>query len=160
MTKFIELKVTAELIVASASLTPEEVSKCVQVECDRSWKTGDPRGKTGKSWATHGWVLRSIKSAEQGDDAVNSLVSSCVGDLIQRLKPIAAKVRDLSREGDVGVSIDILASHVPALNFDHEVLKVIADAGAWLQIDLILWNPPDEEDLTAQRRAAVSIPIV
>jgi hypothetical protein len=143
-TRPVELKVTAELVVAGSSLTLEEITKRVGVECDRGWRIGDPRGKTGKSWATNGWVLRSVKSAEKDDASASHLVRSCVGDLFRRLQPIAEKVKGLSGEADIGISIDVLACDVPGLNFDRDVLRVIADAGAWLQINVILWDRSGE----------------
>jgi hypothetical protein len=136
MSTLFEFRVSAELIIASERLTPEEMSAHIGVPYDRCWRIGDPRGKTGKTWATSGWVLKSSVAADA--HRTSSLLSTCLNIFVERLRPIAHRIRTLSGEGDIGVSVDIVASDVPGLSIDREALKVIADTGAWLDIDVTI----------------------
>jgi hypothetical protein len=136
MTGILEFRVSSELIVESETLSPEEISARIGIPCDRCWRVGGLRGKTGKTWTTSGWVLKSSVSASSYTRS--SLFSSCLGNLIKRLEPIADKIKNLCGEGDVGVSVDILASEIPGLYIDREVLRAIANVGAWLDIDITI----------------------
>jgi hypothetical protein len=67
-----------------------------------------------------------------------------LGNLIKRLDPIADKIKNLSGEGDVGISVDILASEIPGLCIDREALRVMANVGAWLDIDVTISEGPTD----------------
>jgi hypothetical protein len=136
-------KVTAELTITSDTLTPEDVADHLRLPYDRCWRIGDPRGSTGKAWANYGWVLSVTKLAERAED-VPGLVVSCLEDLVRRIGPIAESARAISGQSDIGVSVDVLASTVPALMLERDVVRVIAEAGAWLDIDINLWDAPDQ----------------
>lgn len=136
MTSALEFRVCTELIISSETLTPDDISGQIGIPCDRSWRVGDLRGKTGKRWTTSGWVLKSATAASS--HTVSSLFSSCLSNLAKRLEPITEKIKDLSVEGDVGVSVEILAPEIPGLCIDRDTLRVIASVGAWLDIDVII----------------------
>lgn len=139
----IESRVTVELVVASDRLTPEEVTIRLGLPYDRCWRIGGSRGRTGKTWATNGWVLELAKSVQRPEDAP-TLLNECIEQFATRLTSIAEKVRELSREAEVGVSVDVLASGTPAITLKHEVLQTIAETGAWLDIDINIRAPSAE----------------
>ena len=57
MSEPVETNVVIEPIVTSENLQPEEINERVGLACDRSWRIGDKRGQTGKTWATCCWVI-------------------------------------------------------------------------------------------------------
>jgi hypothetical protein len=142
MAGILKFKASTELIIESEKLTPDEITARIGVPCDRCWKIGDLRGKTGKVWANNGWVLRA--SALGKPETRSSPFLAAMGNLIERLRPISKNIGDLSEEADIGVSVEILASEVPGLSIDRDVLKAIADVGAWLDIDVVISETPNE----------------
>jgi hypothetical protein len=85
--------------------------------------------------------LKSSVSA--GSYTSSSLFSTCLSNLVKRLEPIVENIKNLSAEGDIGVSVDIVASEIPGLCIDREALQVIASTGAWLDIDVTISDEPN-----------------
>ena len=140
MTNPLEFRSSTELIIESDKLTPEEITARIGIRCDRCWKIGELRGKTGKKWTNNGWVLRSSALSESQTHSSPFIVA--LGNLVERLRPITDNIRSLSEEADVGISVDILASDIPGLSIGREALKMIADLGAWLDIDVVISEAP------------------
>jgi hypothetical protein len=76
--------------------------------------------------------------------SAHDLLTGCIEAFIQRLKPIANKVRE--RRG-CRVFIHVTAEAVPGISFIPDVLRVLADAGMSLDVEIVLHGPEPADPL-------------
>lgn len=121
------------LKIISPARTPEEINTLVGIECEKSWRIGDLRGKSAIKEKKHGWILNS-------DMAESASLEAHAEALLDRLNPCAIGIEALSRESDTVVEFScvIYSKETPALNFGRDVIQKISHLGAALDIDLYM----------------------
>jgi len=119
------------LKIISPIYTPEYIDNFVGICHDKSWKTGDCRGRTIIKEKNNGWILNSLLEKEKH-------LYDHIESLIKRIDPIAEKIKSLSKESHVEVefSCAIYYKNEPPLHFDANIVSKISYIGASLDIDL------------------------
>jgi hypothetical protein len=120
------------LKIVSPSLTPEEISKRIGIDCDKCWKAGDRRGRPLMMSKANWWMVHSSKNEKIP-------LKKQLDLLLKRLAPFSEKIRALSENGNkVEFSCVVYDTHVPGLNFKKDILEAIARLGGSLDIDLYI----------------------
>lgn len=129
-------RVTIYLAIESTDLAPSTLTERLGVLPDREWVIGDPRGKTGKQWECHGWIVETtVHSRDNEGRPVSRLIPIAMERFERRVRPFADAVAGLS-SAQKYVVLTMLAQHTPGIEFSHSFLQLIAALGGTLQIDL------------------------
>jgi hypothetical protein len=122
---FVRLKIT----LTSDSVS--DIQKMHELFPDRTWKPGDLRPNTKIIEKNNGCMFLSGLEKE-----------ACLEDhldaLLLRTKPIAAAIKEMSRNHIVEIWCAIYTDNSPPLFFDKNVIEDIASLGANFDIDLYL----------------------
>lgn len=121
----VALKIRSEL------LSPSDMEDLIGLKADKSWKTGDFRGKSKIQEKMNGLLIGSRLG--KSEDLENHIL-----DLLSRITGHEAAIKKLSSANKVELSCAIYAGQVPALYFEKEVINKIAEIGASFDIDLYL----------------------
>jgi hypothetical protein len=124
-------RIFVRLRILSAVNTPEEITRLIGLESERSWHVGDKRGKTQIVEPSNGWLITS------GIGETASLEEH-VQALSDRIAPVSARIAALAEDATIEVSCAIYAEHPPALSFAASCLQRLADIKAGLDIDLYI----------------------
>ncbi|MGI8860108.1 MAG: DUF4279 domain-containing protein [Rubrobacteraceae bacterium] len=136
----------ARLRIISDVLSPEEISRLVGMEPDRSWRKGET-GYMGRRNSTmpdvieknSGWVVYSRLSRSE-------LVETQVEELLERVRPYAGRIRTLSKSSDVVLSCAIYAHEEWNLELyvGNHLIHAIGALGADFWIDTYFLAGEDE----------------
>ena len=119
------------LRILSSTHTPEALTRHIGVECERSWRVGDKRGKTHILEPMNGWLLSSglIETASLDEH---------IQKLLERIIPLADRIATLPGETTVEISCAIYAESPPALSFSSSIVEQMAKLRASLDVDLYI----------------------
>ena len=134
-------QVTAQVAIESTNLTPEQISDIVGTSWDQARYIGDPRGKTTMAWDRNVWtVFNRKKSVDHPGKSAHDLLPICIADFVERLDGIKEGLRKVvqSEGGEFGICVT--STFVPGLSFEPETLRLIADLGLSMDIDVILYS--------------------
>ncbi|MFN7640739.1 MAG: hypothetical protein ACK5PR_03240, partial [bacterium] len=68
-------RVTLYLAIESLELAPSILTERLGMLPDREWLIGEARGRTGKRWERHGWIVEAtVRSDEYGGQSASQLV--------------------------------------------------------------------------------------
>lgn len=129
----------AQLTVVSDVLDAEAITRRLGISPDESWARGAVNhGRTQKH---HGWSVRSrVPAASAAEDHLT--------DVLRRLEPAAAKIRELARDPDVeSVRCWIMRrgdNWNPGLSFTRELVASLNDLGVGLEIDIYVAGSEEE----------------
>jgi hypothetical protein len=130
-------RVTVYLAVESLELTPSMLTDRLAVRPDREWIKGDRRGRTGKCWERHGWIIEStVRSIDHGGRPASALLPLALAEFETRAGPLVEVIAQLGPSVQIYVVLGIVAEEAPGIELSHEFLKLTTFLGGTLQIDL------------------------
>lgn len=132
-------RVTVGVTIESSTLTPEQISERVGIAWDEVRRIGDPRGHTERKWERNVWRIFERKQGRGRTDA-HALIPRCIADLMHRLVPISRSLCGITQAEGGEFFIAVSARSVPGLSLSSDVLRVLADAGLSLDVDIILYG--------------------
>src|ERR1700728_4005641 len=118
-------KYYARLKVLSETLSPEEITKCVGIESDRSWQIGDLRPKTIIREKNNGWIIQSTLGPE-------TPLEVQIDDVLGRVECAASRIQEISSQATVEFSCVAYCEQSPALFFDKAIISRLNALGASL----------------------------
>jgi hypothetical protein len=134
--------VTVGVTIESATLTPEQISERVGIACDDAYRIGDSRVNTGEKWDRNVW--RILEKKQGGGDAhAQDLLSACLAAILDRLRPIPDKLREISLAEGAQLFIHVTTRSVHSLYLPPDVIRALADAELSLDVDVDLYSPGD-----------------
>lgn len=127
-----QTQTVVELAVLSEFLSPEDLTRIIGLECERSWQRGQQRRPGAGLEALHCWILGSgLPRSAPLDDHVRGLLG--------RLAPAhEGAIRSLGSQANAYFSCILYADSMPALVFPADVIQGIARLGAVLDLDVYL----------------------
>jgi len=129
-------RVTIYLAIESTDLKPSALTDRLGACPDREWVIGAPRGKTGKRWECHGWVVETtVRSEEVGGQSASKLIPVAMERFERRVGPFAKAISELD-SAQKYVVLTILAEHIPGIECSHSFLDLVSTIGGTFQIDL------------------------
>lgn len=131
-------KLNTWLFIESEDESVDSMSRLIGVECNSSWKKGDPRGRTGKVYKTNAWKLGSTVEVSENPDEVISQLKRSLTDILDRIEGHEAEFCSLAMRGTSGMLVGITAESPPAIILDAATLKRLSSLRINLEIDLVL----------------------
>jgi hypothetical protein len=134
--------VTVGVTIESATLTPEQINQRVGIACDQAHRIGDSSVNTGEKRDRNVW--RILEKKQGGADALaQDLLPACVAALLDRLRPISGKLREISLAEGAELFIHVTTRSVPGLYLPPDVIRALADAELSLDVAVDLYSPGD-----------------
>lgn len=134
-------RVTLYLAIESLSLTSSALTGRLGVHPDREWAVGEPRGKTGKLWECHGWIIEeTVTSAENSSITASLLIPIAIQKFEERVQSLAEPISHLCNSANVYVVLSVIAQDTPGMEFRHSFLNLLSSLGGTFQVDLIVNN--------------------
>lgn len=128
---------TLYLAIESLDLTSSMVTDRLGVHPDREWTKGDVRGKTGKCWERHGWILETTVRSQNCDGLpASALIPIAMARFEKRVRSLAGAPSELGSSTEIYVVLGILAKEVPGIECSHSFLELMGALGGTFQIDL------------------------
>lgn len=123
-------EVKVHLTLTSADGSPEDVTARLGLQPTKSWRVGDPIGRSARSYATNGWSLSSgLDASAELDDHVRALLGL--------VEPVLPALRELPGHWNLELSCALYArEYVPACHFDRKTVERLASIGAEIDVDL------------------------
>jgi hypothetical protein len=98
---------------------------------------GTARGRTGKHWDHHGWVMEiTTRSLENDGLPAHDLVPLALKGFETKVKPLAKLVSSLGDAAQRYIVLAILATEIPGIELSQSFLQLLADLGGTFQVDL------------------------
>jgi hypothetical protein len=114
----------------------------IGIACDEAHRIGDSTVNTGEKWDRNVW--RILEKKQGGVDArAQDLLPACVAALLDRLRPISDKLREISLAEGAELFICVTTRSVPSLYLPSDVIWALADAELSLDADVDLYSPGD-----------------
>jgi hypothetical protein len=140
-------QVTVEVAIESTRLTPEQITDAVGVPWDEARHIGDLRGRTGKTWDRHVWrILNRKKGVDYPGRSAHELLPVCMTEFLDRLKDISGGLQSVIRSEGGEFGVHITSAFIPGLSFEPQTLRVIAELGLSVDVDVILYSNGTDED--------------
>jgi hypothetical protein len=136
--------VTVGVTIESTTLTPAQISQRVGIACDEAHRIGDSTVNTGEKWDRNVWRILEKKQGG-GDVLAHDLLPACVAALLDRLRPVPDKLREISLTEGAELFIHVSTRSVPSLYLPPDVIRALADAELALDVDVDLYNPADAD---------------
>jgi Domain of unknown function (DUF4279) len=133
-------RVTVWLFIESAEIETTQLSVRIGIPSDRSWKKGDQRGKTDKTFDTNSWAIESRSEVEDNPLALGEKMQSCLADVLGRIAKHADRFRSVATGQIAGLYIGISSEAAPALEFEAATIKAIDALGVDVEIDLMIYD--------------------
>jgi hypothetical protein len=131
--------VTVHVVIESVTLTPEQISGVVLTPWDEAQRIGEPRGHIGDTWGCNVWrILNCKRGADYPGQSAHDLLPVCIAEFLDRLRGISEGLRKVVRSEGGEFVIHVTGTFVPALSFDTETIRLLADLGLSLDIDVVL----------------------
>ena len=100
-------RITIWLFVECADLTVEEMSSRIGLPPDKSWRIGDLRGRTSKTYETNSWCLESVSEVEENPLVVGDRLQQSLDEVLCRIEDSAERFRSLASKCTAGIYIGI-----------------------------------------------------
>src|SRR5437899_9097981 len=95
-------RVTIYLAIESVEITPSSLTERLGMRPDRHWVIGEARGKTGKFWDCHGWVVETtVRSDDNDGRPASQLIPIAMERFQKRVEPMAPAVSALRGSAQV-----------------------------------------------------------
>jgi len=130
-------RVTIYLAIESVELAPSILTARLGMRPDREWVIGEVRGKTGRHWECHGWIVETtVRSEEHGGRSASELIPIAVERFQRKVGQAAKAASSLGPSAQRYTVLAILADEVPGIELSHPFLQLLADLGGTFQVDL------------------------
>jgi hypothetical protein len=142
MNRTFDDSVTVYLAIESVELSSSDLTSRLGMRPDREWSLGDARGKTGKRWESHGWVVQtSVRSEDSGGRPASELIPIALDRFEARVKAFAKGASLLGDSTPRYVVLGILAEEAPGIELGRSFLRLLAELGGTFQVDLNVQVP-------------------
>lgn len=132
-------RVTVWLFIESTDLDVDQMSTKIGLPADKSWRKGDPSGKTGRVFDLNSWKLESRVEVDEDPLAIAETVQTCLRDVLDRIRDHAERFRILALgQKSAGLYIGISANEAPELDLKAETIGIISTLGVDLELDLMV----------------------
>lgn len=137
-------RATVYVAIESTELAPSDITARLGIRPDREWLIGDARGKTGKQWDVHGWVLETVVRSEDAEGrSASALIPIALERFEKRLRPAAKSIAALGSSIQPYTVLAVLAESVPGIELEHSLLRLLHDIGGTFQVDLSTYAPEE-----------------
>jgi uncharacterized protein DUF4279 len=130
-------EVTVKLTIASSTLSAKKIDELLSMSADSSQIMGEINRLGTKTYPQHAWILKSRR--EVNGEALAEQMETHVSQFLDRLAPAAPAIKSLSSEHLVELGIYVLAREVPPLGLSSKQVASIAELGASIDIDVVLY---------------------
>lgn len=138
-TKTLADKVTVQVTIESASLSPEQISSEIGMAWDRATRIGAPRGRTGKLWECNVWQVRVHKnSSDNGGVSAHELLPLCIDELVERIQPYANGFRKVVSTEGGEFAMWVTSTSMLGISLNRAIVAFIGELGLSLDIDIVL----------------------
>lgn len=122
-----------EFCITGTRISPDEITELLGVVPTRIWRLDEPIQDTMLRRKHNGWCLtKRHESAELAD-----LVKSLLNELLPNAETITRICSDYELDCEL-CCVAYVINQAPAINFDREIIRGLAQLGATLDIDIIL----------------------
>jgi Domain of unknown function (DUF4279) len=124
--------------ILSDTLSPEEISRRLRREPDRSWNKGTADPKVSRNMSKfNAWILNSGLPKDVP-------IENQVAALLEKVQPVAREILEISATETVDFSCVVYSDAEPPIYFDNKTLSAITSLGANLDVDLYLQTQTHE----------------
>ena len=118
--------------ILSNDLSPEEISRRLRQQPDRSWNKGTADPKVSRNMSKfNAWILNSGLPKD-------ARIEDQVAALLEKVRPVGKEILEISANETVDFSCVVYSDAEPPIYFDNKTLGAIASLGANLDVDLYL----------------------
>jgi hypothetical protein len=118
--------------ILSNELSPEEISRKLRQQPDRSWNKGTADPKVSRNMSKfNAWILNSGLPKD-------ARIEDQVAALLEKVRPVGKEILEISANETVDFSCVVYSDAEPPIYFDNKTLGAIASLGANLDVDLYL----------------------
>lgn len=129
-------RVTIYLAIESATLDGPALTQMLGRSPDREWRLGQPRGKTGKVWDKHGWVIEvTVRFEDSEEGPTFDLLRAALEQFESKVGPVRKSVASLGMLAERYVVISILAQELPGVELSTSLVGLLSDLQCSVQID-------------------------
>jgi len=137
MSRSFDDRVTIYLAIESVELAPSVLTERLAMRPDRQWVIGEVRGRTGKRWECHGWVVETtVRSEEQGGRSVSELIPIAMEKFRHKVAQFAKAASALGSSAQRYTVLSIVADQIPGIELNHSFLQLLTDLGGTFQVDI------------------------
>ncbi|MBZ5579218.1 MAG: DUF4279 domain-containing protein [Acidobacteriia bacterium] len=130
-------RVTIYLAIESAELAPSILTEQLRMRPDRQWIIGEARGRTGRVWECHGWVVETtVNSEEHGGKSASELIPIAIERFQQKVAHFTDAASLLGPSAQRYTVLAILADEVPGIELSHSFLQLLTDLGGTFRVDI------------------------
>ncbi len=131
-------RIAAEFTLTGFGFNPDEVTISLGVQPTRTWRQGDPRGKTLLRHKSDGWELSTGYEELDEENSIDMIKQ--IRSIFGRLQPHTSKLKEMCARLKVDARVccvmHIEGDDRPAIYFDRDIVKWLAELGADIDIDL------------------------
>jgi hypothetical protein len=116
--------------VTGSTLDPDEITRITGLQPAKIWHIGDTIGKGGRKYKENGWKLDSgLERSKSLDDHLAALLA--------KIEPVLAALSklDASYYKELACVIEAYCAN-PGMHFDRNMITLLAQLGAEIDIDL------------------------
>lgn len=131
-------RITVSLSVHSEDMTAEQISDRLGMPPDSSRRKGD-LNKAGKPLPNNTWTIKSERHLPETADDLETGITACLRDVLSRIERSSDSFRELASREHASLLVGILASSVPPLIIEGDILRRMASLDLhYFEIDLII----------------------
>lgn len=128
-------QVRISFIITGVGVNPVDITSYIGVKPTETWHAGDRIQESELKCKYDGWCLSS--------DREDSLyLDEQVQSILNKIQPHTTKIKQLCNKLnlkiEVACAVYIENNEIPSIHFDEEIVKIIADLRAEIDIDLYI----------------------
>ncbi len=131
--------ISASLFIESTDTTVREMSIQIGLEPNSGWDKRALRGVTGRLHTSNAWKLTEKASVADNADQILSAIESVLSSIMKTVASCKDNLRSVAAVNTSGLLITISSKLVPPIVLKKEILKVIAELGVDLEIDIMVF---------------------
>jgi hypothetical protein len=131
-------EIGVRLSIISDHLTAADIDEHLGIKCNESQVRGEINRLGTKPYDRHAWFLKSRYQVDPSE-YIGDKISDQIDELLLRVAPVVPRIRELSQENYVEVALYLYARDLPPLGLSKKHIKAIAELGANLDIDVVLY---------------------
>jgi hypothetical protein len=127
-------KISVELTITGSELDHGEITHIVGRTATRTWREADSIQETALKYKCDGWTL-ATPEIEDVD------MPSVAAEFLQPIVSCGDRLVEVCKRKCYDVEISFIAyvsDEVPILCFGPDIIRMVSQLGAWLDVDLIL----------------------
>jgi hypothetical protein len=132
-------EIGVKLTIISETVTASEMDEYIGIQCTDSQKRGELNRLGTKCYEHNVWFYKSRYNVPQ-DEYIGDRIASQIDQLLSKLKVKADRIKKLSRDNSVIFGLYFYVQSIPPLSLTREQLENVAELGAKLDIDVILYG--------------------